>query len=267
MRDYERVASTIKRFRAAFERVEGGRDILHAPDWQWNDLKAERARCRVNLLAFPSRHRNSRHWPSRPAVAEPGTTSRRSSRRLPARSLAWIDRPVTLPPGRASEATKPAADRVSRRREDDRDESMSPASPRALLRFRAATMTSTLSRTNSAAILGIALGASLRPAVLDRDGAALDPAEFAQPLHKRLDPCALRSWRRRRRDTRWSAAFAAGCARAASGQRRRAAKQRDELAPSHSITSSARASSVGGTSRPSALAVLRLITSSYLVGA
>ena len=48
---------------------------------------------------------------------------------------------------------------------------------------------------------------------------------------------------------------------------RRAAEQRDELAPLHSITSSARASSVGGTSRPSALAVLRLITSSYLVGA
>src|SRR5262249_34981940 len=34
-----------------------------------------------------------------------------------------------------------------------------------------------------------------------------------------------------------------------------------------SITSSARAISVGGTVRPSALAVLRLITSSYLVGA
>ena len=42
-------------------------------------------------------------------------------------------------------------------------------------------------------------------------------------------------------------------------RRRRAAEQRDELAPLHSITSSARASSVGGTSRPSALAVLRLI--------
>jgi hypothetical protein len=37
--------------------------------------------------------------------------------------------------------------------------------------------------------------------------------------------------------------------------------------PPHSITSSARASNVGGTSRPSVLAVLRLITSSYLVGA
>src|SRR4051812_458803 len=35
----------------------------------------------------------------------------------------------------------------------------------------------------------------------------------------------------------------------------------------HSITSSARASSVDGTSMPSVLAVLRLITSSYLVGA
>src|SRR5215475_7092947 len=45
------------------------------------------------------------------------------------------------------------------------------------------------------------------------------------------------------------------CARTAPQQQRH-----------YSITSSARASSVGGTSRPSALAVLRLITSSYLVG-
>src|SRR5262245_65199567 len=47
----------------------------------------------------------------------------------------------------------------------------------------------------------------------------------------------------------------------------RAANQRHELATLHSITSSARASSMDGTSRPSALAVLRLITSLYLVGA
>jgi hypothetical protein len=46
----------------------------------------------------------------------------------------------------------------------------------------------------------------------------------------------------------------------ANGQRLRVDS---ECAPFHSITSSARASSVGGTSRPSALAVLRLITSSY----
>src|SRR5262249_2954863 len=40
--------------------------------------------------------------------------------------------------------------------------------------------------------------------------------------------------------------------------RRRASKPRDELPPSHSITSSASASSVSGTVRPSALAVFRL---------
>src|SRR5262245_54813916 len=47
---------------------------------------------------------------------------------------------------------------------------------------------------------------------------------------------------------------------------RRAAEQRDELAASHSITSSARASSIGGISRPSTLAATTLMISSYLVG-
>ena len=49
--------------------------------------------------------------------------------------------------------------------------------------------------------------------------------------------------------------------------RSRTAEQRHELAPLHSITSSARASSVGGISMPSAFAALRLMTSSYFVGA
>src|SRR5262245_28514613 len=47
---------------------------------------------------------------------------------------------------------------------------------------------------------------------------------------------------------------------------RRAAEKRDELAARHSITSSATASSLSGTVRPSALAVLRLMTKSNLVG-
>src|SRR5262245_63492735 len=45
----------------------------------------------------------------------------------------------------------------------------------------------------------------------------------------------------------------------------RAAEQRDERAAPHSITSSAMASRPGGMVRPSALAVLRLITNSNLV--
>src|SRR6516164_5453416 len=45
-----------------------------------------------------------------------------------------------------------------------------------------------------------------------------------------------------------------------------AGKQRDKLAPLHSITSSARAESVGGISNPSVFAVFRLITNWKLVG-
>src|SRR5262249_16577602 len=44
------------------------------------------------------------------------------------------------------------------------------------------------------------------------------------------------------------------------------ANQRNELPPIHSITASARASSVGGIVRPSAFAVFRLIASSNFVG-
>src|SRR4029077_2479048 len=45
----------------------------------------------------------------------------------------------------------------------------------------------------------------------------------------------------------------------------RAAEQRNEIPPSHSITSSARPSRPSGNTRPSAFAALRLITSSTLV--
>src|SRR5262249_39014849 len=48
--------------------------------------------------------------------------------------------------------------------------------------------------------------------------------------------------------------------------RHRAAEQRYDLAPLHSIPSSARTSRRSGTVRPSALAVLRLRTVSYLTG-
>jgi len=55
--------------------------------------------------------------------------------------------------------------------------------------------------------------------------------------------------------------------RSREGQRQCSSVQcPDKIAPPHSITSSARASSVGGIVRPSALAAFRLITSSNFVG-
>ena len=57
------------------------------------------------------------------------------------------------------------------------------------------------------------------------------------------------------------------CARAASGHAAAAPPSSAmKFPPPHSITSSARASSIGGMARPSFLAVLRLIASSNLVG-
>src|SRR5262249_15534004 len=113
----------------------------------------------------------------------------------------------------------------------------------------------------------IVLEVAAAPAVVDAHISPDDPAQFAEPLqerciaglsfgivrhpgHKHADaPNTLRLLRPRRE-------WPSGCA----------AEQRDDLAAVHSITSSARASSVAGTSRPSARAVTRLITRSNLVG-
>src|SRR6516165_4551973 len=78
--------------------------------------------------------------------------------------------------------------------------------------------------------LGGALGAPLRPAILNRDGAALDPAKLTQSLHQSSGPwmpsCSVRT---QEPDGRQSARWLrprperpCGC---------RAAEQTDELAP------------------------------------
>src|SRR5262245_54300053 len=105
----------------------------------------------------------------------------------------------------------------------------------------------------------------LGPAVFDCDVLALDQAAVLEALTKCAEQmrvgggrCAVEeSDHRNRRLLR---------PRRKRPRRRRAAEQRDEVAAFHSITSSARASSVAGISSPIALAVLRLITRSYLVG-
>src|SRR5262249_54237189 len=127
--------------------------------------------------------------------------------RLAARSVPRFDRPVTLPPGRASEATRP----------------LPIGSP-------AVGKTIRLEPGKLGRDLDIALGASLAPTVLDCDGAALDPAEFAQPPNKCVNPRALACSRpptepadhRHRRLLR---------ARRERPRRDDTTEQRDELAP------------------------------------
>ena len=69
------------------------------------------------------------------------------------------------------------------------------------------------------------LGATLRPAIFDRDGATFDPTEFAQPLHKSGDPLGLggRRARAKESDRRQSPAAARAPQAATPPPRRRAA--------------------------------------------
>src|SRR5262249_51962697 len=94
--------------------------------------------------------------------------------------------------------------------------------------------------------LGGAFIATLRPAILDRDIPPLAPAQLTQPLHKGAGPLALCCSRARAQKP--NGRQLAGLLRARRERPccRRATEQRDELAPLHSITSSARASSMGG---------------------
>src|SRR5262249_7547297 len=106
-------------------------------------------------------------------------------------------------------------------------------------------------------------------AVIDPHVVAVGPAQLPQSLHKcRNAGLAYRMvFAERHKHADASDLRRLLRARRERPCHRRAPKQRDELPPLHSITSSARASSVGGTSRPRVLAVLRLITSSNFVGA
>jgi hypothetical protein len=105
----------------------------------------------------------------------------------------------------------------------------------------------------------------LRPAVFDRDAFALDTTGFLQALTERGHHVRVRLGRRaaQESDHRHGRLLRAGSERPC----RRAAEQSDELTSLHSITSSARSGNAGGMCKPIALAVLRLITSSNLVGA
>src|SRR5262249_18852395 len=92
-----------------------------------------------------------------------------------------------------------------------------------------------------------------------RFNAAVDVAHVQKPGAKLLGESA-----ERKKDFSEISAYRNSITR--RGNRRHAAEQRDELAPPHSITSSAMASSFSGIWRPSAFAVLRLMASSNFVG-
>src|SRR5262249_47670823 len=106
------------------------------------------------------------------------------------------------------------------------------------------------------------------PTVIDPQVAAFAPAQFLQALQKRRAPRPRFGIVRGQVHEHADPAHPLALLRLRHHRPRcrRATEQRDELAPTdHSITSSAVESSVGGTVRPSILAVPALITNSNLL--
>src|SRR5262249_30893547 len=111
------------------------------------------------------------------------------------------------------------------------------------------------------------------PPILDAHVSAVGPASFLQALYEGItagQPFRIVRSQDAHEYTYAPRSLALLRPRRQRPRRRRAAEQRDEIAAlhlrAHSMTSSARASSLSGIWRPSAFAVLRLIASSNFVG-
>ena len=179
-------------------------------------------------LSFPARTRKSQRWSGSPNGADPGRTSRKSSSRLPARSTPWFDNPVTLPPGRDRLATRPppTGSFASAKTMGMTDVACLSAGTA----LATVTMTSTLSRTNSAAISAKRSGrpsaqrysiVTVRPSIQPRS-----PSRCTKTAVHGRQAEAVAAPRKPITGT-----FAGCCARATSGHGSPHRRERDELAP------------------------------------
>src|SRR5215813_14171073 len=257
-----RIGSDIKRLRATFERFEGGRDILRSPNFESNNIEANRAGRGLSFAHFQHRGGIAGIGHDR-QMAQTGDNLAQEFEPL-AGKIGGLGRQAGDVAARSRQAWYEAgADRIVRRREHDRDNRchLLCCKHRPSHRYDHIDLESDELSGN----LAEALGTSLRPTILDRQGATLDPAEFAQSLNKGGDPCT--PGRRRSRSKEPNDRHLRWLLRARRERpRRRHAEQGDEGAPQHhSITSSAMARSEGGTERPSIVAIWALMISSNLL--
>ena len=159
LRVHERVANDIECVRAALERVEGGRDILRAPDFDACDLEAERAGRRLDLAHL-------RHGAGIAGIGQdrqPAQTGDNLAQDFEAFAgeIGRLVRQAGDVAARSRQARdQTGADRVARQSRTRSEWSTLPALAMTPSAVAVVTMTSTLSRTNSAAISAMR---SLRP--------------------------------------------------------------------------------------------------------
>src|SRR5262245_55797254 len=183
-----RIGSNIKRLRATLERFEGGRDILRSPNFESNNIEANRAGRGLSFAHFQHRGGIAGIGHDR-QMAQTGDNLAQEFEPL-AGKIGGLGRQAGDVAARSRQAWYEAgADRIVRRREHDRDN-------RCHLLCRKHRPSHCydhidLESDELSGNLAEALGTSLRPTILDRQGATLDPAEFAQSLNKGGGPLAL----------------------------------------------------------------------------
>src|SRR6516164_6890862 len=111
-----------------------------------------------------------------------GRTSRKSSSRLPARSDCWVVNPVTLPPGCAKLPIRspPTGSIPNGKTMGMTDVACFHCGGSECICDNDIDLQADKFGCN----FGVTRGTSLRPAILNRNSAILDPAEFTQSLHK-----------------------------------------------------------------------------------
>jgi len=167
--------------------LEGWSDVVRLPDFERQYFNADHAGRRLDLAHL----RGSGLIVGLKHDRQPANLAHKLAQQfdsLPPISAVWLDRPVTFPPGRASDATRPATNG-------------SPAGANTIgisdVALFAATvggvpdvkMTSTFERTNSAAMSSKRCVAAHRYSITI--GTPIDPAKLVQLLHQNGDALAV----------------------------------------------------------------------------
>src|SRR5262249_32883127 len=242
---HEPVGTNIKCFRMSLDRLEGGRDIFCAPNFERIKFETEHAGRRLSFAQFhygegitdisQDRH-SAQTWNNLAQDFDPL-----------AGKLVRLDRQasdIAARPGQAG--NKANGQGVPHPRKHNRDDRCRLLCREDLWRSRGDNDVD-LEPDKLSRDLDEALGASFCPAIFDRNVAILRPPKSTQSLGKSGDQLA--SGRTSAQPGKSDGPQLRRLLRARHERpRSRAAEERDELAALHSITSSARASSVGGTS-------------------
>src|SRR5262245_13213257 len=257
----ERVADHVECLGVAPHRFKARSNVVHSADFDFDCVETEASRRRVGLLQFDERWRVSSVSNNRkPTKARHDFAQQLDALACKLVLLHGNARDVAA--GTVEARDKAGANRVGHQAHDRNRRGHLLCSERHI-GCRSSDEID-LHPDKFGDNLGGAVGASFRKPILEGDGAAFDPAEFAQTVHQGGKPLAVgraRAWYEHADERLFRRLLRSRRDR----PRRCAAESQDEIAPSHSITSSAATRSLSGTVRPSILAVEALMTSSNLL--